>query len=68
MFLLKSMGRRTLTLLGNGGLGLIDLTIAVLFLFISEGWGIVIGVTAALLIYMIVFGLTLGPVTWLYVP
>lgn len=68
VFLLRSMGRRTVALLGNGGVGLIDLTIAVLFLFIGEGWSIVIGVTVALILYMLLFGLTLGPITWLYVP
>lgn len=68
VFLLRTMGRRKVALLGNGGVGLIDLIIAILFLFISEGWGVVIGVTVALILYMLMFGLTLGPITWLYVP
>jgi SP family arabinose:H+ symporter-like MFS transporter len=68
VFLLKTMGRRTVALLGNGGVGLIDLTIAVLFLFIDDGNGVIIAATIFLILYMLLFGLTLGPIVWLYVP
>jgi hypothetical protein len=37
VFLLKSMGRRTLGLFGNASIGLVDLAISVLFLFIDDG-------------------------------
>lgn len=68
VFLLRSMGRKTVALLGNGGVGLIDLAISVLFIFINDGNGIIIAVTVFLILYMLLFGLTLGPITWLYIP
>jgi hypothetical protein len=37
VYLLKSMGRRTVALLGNGSIGLVDLAISILFLFINDG-------------------------------
>lgn len=68
VFLLKLLGRKTVALIGNGGIGLIDLTIAVLFIFIDDGNSIIISVTVFLILYMLLFGLTLGPITWLYIP
>lgn len=68
VFLLKYVGRKTITLIGNGGLFVIDLIIGVLFIFVDDGMGIIIAATVFLIIYMLLFGLTLGPITWLYVP
>jgi hypothetical protein len=64
---LAHFGRKALTLFGNLGLGVIDILLAVLFLF--PDWapsGILILVL--LILYMIVYGVSLGPVVWLYVP
>jgi MFS transporter, SP family, sugar:H+ symporter len=67
VLVLSRFGRRPLTLFGNLGLGIIDILLAVLFLF--PGWApsgyIILGF---LIIYMIVYGVSLGPVVWLYVP
>lgn len=68
VFLLKSMGRRTVTLLGNGGLCIINLAIAILFIYIDDGDSVIIAVSVLFVLFMIIFGLTLGPITWLYVP
>jgi hypothetical protein len=69
VYLLKKFGRRTICLTGNFVVGFIDLLIAILFIFIYdwEPYAIIL-VTILLIIYMLVFGLTLGPITWLYVP
>lgn len=68
VFLLKSMGRRTVTLLGNGGLCIINLAIAILFVYIDDRDSVIIAVSVLFVLFMITFGLTLGPITWLYVP
>ena len=68
VFLLKSMGRKTVTLMGNGGLFVINLAIAILFIYIDYGESIIIAVSVLFVLFMIIFGLTIGPITWLYVP
>ncbi|CAM5999325.1 unnamed protein product [Sphagnum balticum] len=69
VYLLSKLGRRTIALLGNGIVGAINLIIGLLFLFINTNTSaIIIAVTVFLIIYMLIFGLTLGPITWLYVP
>ena len=67
IFVLNKFGRKTITLLGNLGLGIIDIVIGILFLF--SDWnpsGIIIVVL--LFIYMLLFGLSAGPIVWMYVP
>jgi MFS transporter, SP family, arabinose:H+ symporter len=67
VFVLAKVGRRPLTLFGNLGLGVIDIIIAILFVFSS--WtpsGMIIFVL--LIFYNIIYGISLGPVVWLYVP
>lgn len=60
-------GRKTITLSGNLALGAIDMAIAVLF--VLGGWepsGYLIFLL--LIAFNIVYGVTLGPIIWLYVP
>ena len=65
--ILAYFGRKPLALFGNLTLGIIDISLG--FLFILEGWSLSGNIIFFLLIvYVIVFGLSLGPVTWLYIP
>lgn len=67
VLLLTRVGRKPLTLFGNLGLGICDIIIGILFLL--PDWapsGMLIFVF--LIIYMIIYGISLGPVVWLYVP
>ena len=64
---LTRFGRKPLTLFGNLGLALTDIIIGVFFVFQSwEPSGYII--FGLLIIYMIIYGISLGPVVWLYVP
>ena len=60
------IGRKPLTLFGNLFLGIIDIVIGILFIFHGMTFGY--GIFALLIVYMIVYGISLGPVVWLYVP
>lgn len=65
--MLTRVGRRPLTLFGNLGLAIVDILIGILFVFSDwEPSGILIFVL--LLIYMIIYGVSIGPSVWLYVP
>jgi MFS transporter, SP family, arabinose:H+ symporter len=67
VFLLTKVGRRPLTLFGNLGLAIVDIAIGILFVF--SDWGPSgMFVFALLIVYMIIYGISLGPVVWLYVP
>jgi MFS transporter, SP family, arabinose:H+ symporter len=67
MLVLAKFGSRATTLFGNFAIGIIDIAIAALFVF--QSWSpsgyIIFGL---LISFNIVFGATLGPVVWLYVP
>ncbi len=60
LYTIERWGRRTLMLLGAGGLGLIYLTLGTCYLFEVKGVMMVILVVAAISVY----AMTLGPVTW----
>lgn len=67
IFILTKVGRKPLTLFGNLGLALTDIAIGILFIF--DDWGPSgMFVFALLIVYMIIYGISLGPVVWLYVP
>jgi hypothetical protein len=66
IFVLTKFGRRPLVLFGNLALGIIDIVIGILFVVTWSGSGIF--VLVMLILYMIVYGISLGPVVWLYVP
>jgi hypothetical protein len=64
---LTKIGRKPLTLFGNLTLGIIDILIGIFFVFDNfSASGYII--FALLIIYNIVYGISLGPVVWLYVP
>ena len=60
LYTIEKWGRRTLMLLGAGGLGLIYLTLGTCYFFEVKGVMMVVLVVAAISVY----AMTLGPVTW----
>ncbi len=60
LYTIEKWGRRTLMLLGAGGLGLIYLTLGTCYLMGMTGFVMVALVVAAISVY----AMTLGPVTW----
>jgi membrane protein YdbS with pleckstrin-like domain len=70
VFVLGYFGRRPLILLGNFSLGLVDIVIAVMFLILATiNWTPAVYIALGfIMIFMIIYGLTIGPAVWLYVP
>ena len=60
LYTIEKWGRRTLILIGAGGLGLIYLTLGTCYFFAVKGVMMVMLVVAAISVY----AMTLGPVTW----
>ena len=60
LYTIEKWGRRTLILLGAGGLGLIYLTLGTCYFFEVKGVMMVVLVVSAISVY----AMTLGPVTW----
>ncbi|MCR5140572.1 MAG: MFS transporter [Bacteroidaceae bacterium] len=60
LYTIERWGRRTLMLLGAGGLGIIYLTLGTCYFFAVKGVLMVVLVVAAIAVY----AMTLGPVTW----
>ena len=60
LYTIEKWGRRTLILIGAGGLGLIYLTLGTCYFFEVKGLMMVLLVVAAISVY----AMTLGPVTW----
>ena len=60
LYTIEKWGRRTLILIGAGGLGLIYLTLGTCYFFEVKGVMMVVLVVAAISVY----AMTLGPVTW----
>ncbi len=60
LYTIEKWGRRTLMLIGAGGLGLIYLTLGTCYFFEVKGVVMVVLVVAAISVY----AMTLGPVTW----
>ena len=60
LYTIEKWGRRTLILIGAGGLGLIYLTLGTCYFLGVTGMGMVMLVVAAISVY----AMTLGPVTW----
>ncbi len=65
---INNLGRRTIILSGNFLLGSFDIILGILFLFIEKSNAIFWVVFVILIFYNIVYGVTLGPTVWLYVP
>ena len=60
LYTIEKWGRRTLMLIGAGGLGLIYLTLGTCYFFEVKGMMMVVLVVTAISVY----AMTLGPVTW----
>ena len=60
LYTIEKWGRRTLMLIGAGGLGLIYLTLGTCYFFEVKGVMMVVLVVSAISVY----AMTLGPVTW----
>jgi hypothetical protein len=68
--MLTYFGRRTLMLAGNLSLAIFDLIIGVMFLILYlNNWTPAVYIALVfIMLFMISYGLTIGPVVWLYVP
>lgn len=68
--LLTHFGRRSIMLAGNLSLAIIDLIIGGMFLILvfSEEKAPVYIALVFIMLFMVSYGLTIGPVVWLYVP
>jgi hypothetical protein len=54
-------------LFGNVGLAIVDIGIGILFVF--SGWvGSGYFIFALLIVYMLIYGISIGPSVWMYVP
>jgi hypothetical protein len=65
---IKYFGRRPIILYGNFLLGAFDIIMGVFFLFIGKSTVIFWLTFVILIFYNVVYGVTLGPTVWLYVP
>lgn len=65
---LNLFGRKTILLAGNFGLGICDIILGVLFIYISRFDAVFWMVFAVLMVYMALYSTTIGPVVWMYVP
>lgn len=70
VYALSIFGRRGLILSGNFSLGVLDIIMAVMFLlaYISNWTPGVYVALGCIFIFMISYGITIGPAVWLYVP
>ncbi len=64
----KTFGRRTIILTGSLGLGICDVFIGVCFVFIDQFAGSSWIIIVVLIFYMIIYGTTIGPTVWMYIP
>lgn len=65
-YFIKKFGRKFLLQLGGIGVGLILVVVGTCYAIDTSGANYAI--VGSLYIYMILFGFTLGPVVWLYIP
>lgn len=68
VFVVSKIGRKPLILFGNLALGVVDLAIGILFLVSDEWGGAGMFIFVLLIVYMFVYGFSLGPVVRFYVP
>ena len=70
ILVLASYGRRGIILFGNFGVAMCSLAVGAFFLAIdlTGNHQLVFGAMAFIIIFMIIYGLTIGPAVWLYVP
>lgn len=67
VFVLYKIGRRTLALIGNAVICVVDLIIGILFIF--DDWSPSGPIIVILLgVFMFFYGFAIGSVVWLYIP
>ena len=66
LFLLISFGTKGLILFGNLSLGILDIMLGIFSIF-EDSWSSSL-VFALLILYVFIFGFSLGPAIWIYVP
>lgn len=68
-YVFSRLGRRAIILFGNYFIGGLLIVLGVVFLELYQHWnpGFALGMTL-IMIFNLVFGLTLGPAVWLYIP
>ncbi len=69
-YLIDRIGRRTIILSGNLSIGILNILIGIVF-YALDFWKWEAGFTIGMILIMllnVIFGLTLGPVVWLYIP
>ena len=65
--MLVRVGRKPIIQFGNVTLALLNIAIGILFIYID--WSPAFTIILVLVgIFMVIYGLTIGPVVWLYVP
>jgi SP family sugar:H+ symporter-like MFS transporter len=65
---LRMFGRKPILLFGNIGLGICDIILGILFIFIGSFNAAFWIVFAVLIVYMAIYSSTIGPTVWMYVP
>lgn len=70
ILVLTHFGRRTVLLAGNFGTAFSGLLVGIFFLavYLTGNEQLVFGSLVFIIIFMIIYGLTIGPAVWLYVP
>jgi MFS family permease len=69
IYLMKRMGRKPLIQLGTVSCGFCQLIMFLSFLFKEDLDTVAtILIAIAMVLFMVAFGLTLGPLVWLYIP
>lgn len=70
IIILGKFGRRPILLLGNLGVAICGFATGIFFLVIQINGdkNLVYGALAFIILFMIVYGMTIGPAVWLYVP
>ena len=70
ILVLARFGRRAIILLGNFGVAVCSLAVGAIFLAIdrTSNHQLVFVAMAFIVVFMVIYGLTIGPAVWLYVP
>ena len=64
----RQFGRRAIILSGSLGLAVCDIIIGICFSYSDEYQEMFWIIFVVLIFYMVIYGLTIGPVVWMYIP
>lgn len=68
IYLIRNLGKGHLLLFGNLGMALCNVSLGVLFYFIDSWQPSFWFVFGVLVLYMAIYGVSIGPAIWLYIP